>query len=88
MSPKLISRNRKLLLAYVALAMCYICPEVGLAFNSSDFVLGLPTSVAWLTLCFDSQSLLTVLGYRWVLIPWSEATDVSPERTQNEENQL
>ena len=68
-------RNRALLVAYIIVLIACLLPAFGIAFNSNSLVIGIPISVAWLTICFSTLAIITALAYRFVFSLWHEDID-------------
>lgn len=86
MDKQIKRRNHLLLVAYLAVTALCLLPALGLGFNTSQRLLGVPVSVLWLTACFTGLALLTGIGYVAVFRPWSRKADAitgKPDATED-----
>lgn len=75
MQAKLRSRNRCLIASYAIISVLALLPVLGIAFNSSTLIAGIPLPVVWLTACFGSHVVLCCVGYITVFRHWAAEID-------------
>ena len=67
---------------YILLILACLVPALGLAFNSTSMIWGVPAAILWLTGCFLGFTALSIVAYRIVFLPWCRDERITAEGGQ------
>jgi membrane-associated HD superfamily phosphohydrolase len=74
------SRNWYLLLIFIFTLLLCLLPVLSFYLNVQSSILGLPTAIVWLCICYLLFLAQIILAYRVLFNPWSTLIDKKKER--------